>query len=85
MTELQFINAMSTKHRTAVIADSLMDHGSRKHHLSVHKATARIETRAANRYARELNRATALDTAVMAATIIGIATATWFLTSIGVI
>ena len=85
MSELQFINAMSDQHRTAVIANDLMEHASRQHYLSVHKATARIKNRAAIRHERELNRADALDTAVMAAIVVGIAIATYFLTSIGVI
>lgn len=84
MTDFQFINAMSTEHRIAVIANDLMDHAKRQHHLSVHKAHTRIETRAANRHEREQNRVAALDTALMAATVIGIALATWFLSSIGV-
>lgn len=83
MTELQFINAMSDEHRTAVIANSLMDYGSRKHHLAVYQAKKRQDARDDNRYTRSLRRAAILDTAVMAATVVGIAVATWFLSAIG--
>ena len=75
MTDFQF-NCMTTANR-------IMAHANKQHHLAVHKATARIENRAANRREREMNRAAALDTAVMAASVVGIAVATWFLTSIG--
>lgn len=83
MTDFKAINDMSTKHRIEVITDRIMAHANKQHHLAVHKYRTRIENRAANRYERELNRAAALDTAVMAAALIGIATATWFLSSIG--
>ena len=75
MSDFQF-NCMTT-------ANYIMAYANRQHHLDVHKAEARIEAREAKRYARELNRATALDTAVMAAIVLGIAVATWFLNSIG--
>jgi hypothetical protein len=54
-------------------ANHIMDQANRQYHLSVHQAKARQNFRAAKRYARELNRAAALDTALMAATVIGIA------------
>ena len=75
MTDFQF-NCMTTTNR-------IMAYANRQHHLSVHKAKARIEGREAKRYARELNRSTALAMAVMAAIVLGIAVATWFLNSIG--
>ena len=85
MSELQFINAMSTKHRNSVVANALMDYANRQHYLSVAEAKQRKGTRADNRYTRSLKRAYILDTALMAATMIGIAVATWFLTSLGVL
>lgn len=75
MTDFQF-NCMTTTNR-------IMAYANRQHHLDVHKAKARIEHRAAKQYARELNRATALDAAVMAAAVLGIAVVTWFLAAIG--
>lgn len=77
MTEFQF-NCMTTANR-------IMAHANKQHYLSAHKAQARIETRAANRHERELKRAAALDTAVMAASVVGIAAATWFLSAIGAV
>ena len=52
-------------------ANHIMDQANRQYHLSVHQAKARQNFRAAKRYARELNRAAALDTALMAAIITG--------------
>ena len=75
MTEFQF-NTKTTVNR-------IMAYANQQHYLTVHQANQRRYTRAANRYERELKRAAALDTAVMAAIVLGIAVATWFLTSIG--
>lgn len=89
MSELEFNEAVNrvAKEDDAfsceTAANCLMAYANRQHLLSVHKAKARIEYRAAKQYARELNRATALDAAVMAAAVIGIAVVTWFLNSIG--
>lgn len=77
MTEFQF-NCMTTANR-------IMAYANKQHHLSVHKAHARIETRAANRQERYLKRAIVLDAALLAASMVGVAVATWFLTSIGVL
>ena len=85
MTELQLINAKSTEHRNSVVANELMDYANRQHYLSVAEAKQRRGARADNRYTRSLRRAYILDTAVMAAIVLGIAVATWFLTSIGVV
>ena len=82
MTELQFINAMSDKHCITAITNDLMAYANRQYHLGVHKAKSRIRHRSAKRYAREQNRAAALDAAVMAAIVLGVALANWFLTSI---
>lgn len=85
MSELQFINAMSTKHRIAVITDDLMTHANKQHYLAVNQAKERQDIRADNRHSRYLKRATALDAAVMAASVIGIAAVAWFLTAIGAV
>lgn len=77
MTEFEF-NCMTT-------ANHLMAKANRQHHLAVHQAKECQDTRAENRYARSMRRAYILDTAVMAAAVIGIAVTTWFLTSIGVL
>lgn len=88
MTELEFneaLNMVSEEDNASsceTAANCLMAYANRQHLLDVHKAKARIECRAAKQYARELNRATALDTAVMAAAVLGIAVVTWFLNSI---
>lgn len=89
MTELEFndaLNRVSEEDNASsceTAANCLMAYANRQHLLSVHKAKTRIEHREVKRYVRELNRATALDTAVMAAAVLGIAVATWFLNSIG--
>lgn len=77
MTEFQF-NCMTTTNR-------IMAHANQQHHLAVHQAKDRIETRAVKRLARKLIRVIALDTAVMTATVVGIAVATWFLSAIGAV
>lgn len=83
MTEFQFINDMSTEHRITVIANDLIAYANRQYHLDVHKANARIKTRAAIRLLKQQDRETALDIAVRVAIAIGIVAAGWFLTAIG--
>ena len=77
MTVFEF-NCMTT-------ANHAMNVANRQQYLAIYRAKLRKGARADNRYTRSLRRAYILDTAVMAATVLGIAVATWFLTSIGVV
>ena len=75
MTNFQF-NTMTTTNR-------IMAYANRQHHLSVYQAKHRIVGRAIKRCVREQRRATALAASVMVASLIGMAVAAWFLTSVG--
>ena len=75
MTNFQF-NTMTTTNR-------IMAYANRQYYLGVHQAKHRIIGRAIKRCVREQHRATVLSVSVMVASIIGMAVATWFLSSIG--
>lgn len=83
MTEFEFINAMSDKHHIAVIGDALMAHAKRQHYLAVEEAQVRQIQREAAREYRKVRCEKRLNTVLLIASMIGIAVATWFLTSVG--
>lgn len=76
MTEFQF-NCKTT-------ANHLIAQANRQHHLNVYQARARQNARASIRLLKQRDREDTLDIAVRVAIAIGIAVATWFLSSIGV-
>lgn len=66
-------------------ADFLMIHAARQHRIAVEEARVRTIQREAAREYRSLRRSKRLDAALLAASMIGVAVATWFLTSIAVL
>lgn len=75
MTNFQF-NTMTTTNR-------IMAYANQQYHLDKYNAKTRIVNRAIRRCVRDQHRATALAVSVMVVSIIGMAVATWFLSSIG--
>ena len=63
----------------------LMSLANRQHRIAVEEARVRPIQREAAREYRSLRRSKRLDAALMAASMIGVAVATWFLTSIAVL
>ena len=92
MTELDFheatnreIEAEEDKFSCKAFADFLMIHAARQHRIAVEEARVRPIQREAAREYRSLRRFKRLDAALLAASMIGVAVATWFLTSIGAV
>lgn len=82
MTDFQFINAMSEKHRIAGITDGLVAHANKQHYRSVYQAKQRRYDRATMRCAREIRRANILSAAVTTAILVGTVVASWFLSAV---
>lgn len=92
MTELDFheavireIEAEEDKFSCKAFADFLMIHANRQHQIAVEEAHVRQIQRQAARVHRYVRRAKRLNTALLIASMVGIAVATWFLTSVGAI
>jgi hypothetical protein len=66
-------------------ADFLMIHAARQHRIAVEEARVRPIQREAAREYRSLRRSKRLDAALLAASMVGVAVATWFLTSLAVL
>ena len=63
----------------------LMSLANRQHRIAVEEARVRPIQREAAREYRSLRRSKRLDAALLAASMVGVAVATWFLTSIGAV
>lgn len=92
MSEFEFHEAVSRESEAEednfsckAFADFLMIHANRQHRIAVEEARVRPIKREAAREYRSLRRSKRLDAALLAASMIGVAVATWFLTSIGVL
>ena len=92
MTEFEFhaavdreIEAEEDNFSCKAFADFLMIHAARQHRIAVEEARVRPIQREAAREYRSLRRSKRLDAALLAASMIGVAVATWFLASIGVL
>lgn len=75
MTEFEF--------NCKTFTNRLMSSANRQHYLAVEEAHVRQIQREAARVHRYIRRQKRLNTVLMAASMIGIAVATWFLTSVG--
>ena len=92
MTELDFheatnreIEAEEDNFSCKAFADFLMIHAARQHRIAVEEARVRPIQREAAREYRSLRRSKILDAALLAASMIGVSVATWFLTSVAVL
>jgi hypothetical protein len=90
MCELEFNEAISKEIHDAddgfsckAFADYLMGHAYRKHLLAVEEARTRPIQREAAREYRKVRYEKRLNAVLLIASMIGIAVATWFLTSVG--
>ena len=92
MSEFEFHEAVSREIEAEddnfsckAFADFLMIHANRQHRIAVEEARVRSIQREAAREYRSLRRSKRLDAALLATSMVGVAVATWFLTSIGVL
>jgi hypothetical protein len=65
------------------LTNRIMAYASCQHHLAVEEARDRQAYRAAARVYRKVRSEKRLNTALLVASMIGIAVATWFLASVG--
>lgn len=77
MTEFEF-NCITEGNYLMILAN-------RQHRIAVEEARVRPIQREAAREYRSLRRSKRLDAALLAASMIGVAVATWFLTSVAVL